>query len=93
MARLTPEEIEQVKNAVKPLTDEERARLKAIRFGEAAPEVAGAEKPVTTGVPEEALKAKALELGVPVNSLTQEQVEEAKASLPEVPVKVKRTKK
>jgi len=82
MARLTPEEIEQVKNAVKPLTDEERAGLKAIRFGEAAPEVAKAGKPVTTGVPEEALKAKALELGVPVSGLTQEQVEEAKASLP-----------
>jgi hypothetical protein len=94
MAKLTPGEIEAIKNAGKPFTPEEGAALKAERAaiwsGESVPRVSKAAKPATAGIPEAALRAKALDLGVPVDDLTLEQVEEVRANLPKLkPVKAK----
>lgn len=89
----TEEEIDKIKYAVKPLTPEERVRLKAIKDGQLAPEEVEIEKPATAGIPEEALKARAIELGVPVGSLTTEQIEEVRASLPERPVRARSTRR
>lgn len=92
MAKHTPEEIEAIKNAVKPLTPEERRRLRALREGEALPEEAEAkaEDKISPEL-EVALKAKAVQLGVAVAALTPDQVEEVKAAV--VPVKSSKGKK
>ena len=93
MAKRTPEEINAIKYAVQPLTPEEGAALKARWSDEAVPPEVEAEKPAITGVSEDALKAKALELGIPVGSLSTEQIEEVKASLPERPPRAKSAKR
>jgi len=81
----TQEEIDKIKYAVKPLTPEERVKLKAVKAGKLAPEVVEVMKP-TTGIPEAALKAKAVLYGVSVDDLTPEQIEEVRASLPKARV-------
>ena len=77
MAKHTSEEIEAIKTAVKPLTPEERARLRAIRDGEAPPESEAKPEEVSPAL-ENALKARAMQLGVDVSGLTPEQVQEVK---------------
>lgn len=84
----TQEEIDKIKYAVKPLTPEEIVRQKAIKAGKLAPEEAEVVKP-TAGIPEEALRVKAVLYGVNVDDLTPEQIEEVKASLPERPVRAR----
>lgn len=83
---LTEEEINKIKYAVKPLTTEERARLRAKWSGQPVPEEVVVEKP-TAGIPEEALKAKAVLFGVHVGDLTVEQIEEVRAKLPKARLK------
>jgi len=90
MVRTSPE-IEAIKTAVKPLTPEERARIKAIRTGEAPPEATPEEEEVEEEVGE-ALKARARALGVRVTDLTEEQVAEVKASQPAAPEEEKSKK-
>ena len=72
---VTPEEIDAIKYAVKPLTPEERAelratqaRIEAIASGELDVE-AEAEEP-TAGIPQAALETMARQSGIPISDLT-----------------------